>query len=91
MGLSLCRVEAMRKEAAEGSADRARLGEDLAEARERLAAEEAAQVCCWGFLIFFVPPYLPKFVWMHLGPADMQGQAEPALRAVQSGCRPCWG
>ena len=41
----------MRKEAAEGSADRARLGEDLAEARERLAAEEAAQVR-WGVLFF---------------------------------------
>ena len=34
----------MRKEAADGTADRSRLGEDLAEARERLLAEESAQV-----------------------------------------------
>ena len=57
----------MRKEAAEGSADRARLGEDLAEAGERLAAEEAAQVrlgwlwflasflCLFWFGFFFCP------------------------------------
>ena len=35
----------MRKEAADGTADRSRLDEDLAEARERLLAEESAQVC----------------------------------------------
>ena len=38
-----CSIEGLRAEASDSAAERARLTEDLAEARERVRAEEAAQ------------------------------------------------
>ena len=78
-----CRMDGMRKEAADGVADRLRLREDLAEAKERIRAEEDAQVsnsqplCC---VLFFSPSL--TLVSVFLGQACVWSQKMAVSRII---------